>query len=276
MIKVSLIISVYNKSKELDLILHALSIQTFKEFEVIIAEDGMNESIRELIDYWKEKRELTVKHITQDDKDFRKNKILNEAIRNSLTDYLIFIDGDCVPHTNFINAHIENFSEKTVLCGRRVNLTKSISDKINKENILNLNYQKTKITEAIYSSLNRHRTEFSFNIEEGFIFKNKTLRKILTNEDEHILGCNFSIEKKLLERINGFDENYEGPGIGEDSDIEYRLRLIGAKFKSVRNLAVQYHLYHKKTIEEQGNMEYFNKVKESGRYYCVNGLIKVN
>ncbi len=124
--------------------------------------------------------------------------------------------------------------------------------------------------------LKRHRTEFSFNIEEGFIFKNKTLRKILTNEDEHILGCNFSIEKKLLERINGFDETYEGPGIGEDSDIEYRLRLIGAKFKSVRNLAVQYHLYHKKTIEEQGNMEYFNKVKESGRYYCVNGLIKVN
>ncbi len=78
----------------------------------------------------------------------------------------------------------------------------------------------------------------------------------------------------MLEKINGFDENYEGPGLGEDSDIEYRLRLTGAKFKSVRNLAVVYHLYHPRTIEQQENMEYFNKVKSQSNFFCKNGLVK--
>ncbi|MEO8666827.1 MAG: galactosyltransferase-related protein, partial [Ignavibacteria bacterium] len=192
--------------------------------------------------------------------------------RNSSTGYLIFIDGDCVPHTDFISAHIENNEYNTVLCGRRVNLTKKISERISKENILNLDYQKVKFSEVLFSSMNKDK--INFNIEEAFIYKNKAIRKVLTNEDEHILGCNFSIPKKLLEKINGFDENYEGPGLGEDSDIEFRLRLIEAKFKSVRNLAVQYHLYHKKTIEEPKNMLYFNKAKERGEFFCSKGLVR--
>lgn len=272
--KVSIIISVYNKLKELELIFYALNIQSFKDFEVIIAEDGTNMEMKGLIESWGNKTNFLIKHLTQEDKGFRKNKILNKAIRNSSADYLIFIDGDCIPHSDFVKAHFENKEDNTVLCGRRVNLTKSISNKISKEKILNLGYQKIKLSEVIYSSLNRKNSGYNFNIEEGFIYKNKTLRKVLTNEDEHILGCNFSIHRNLLEKINGFDENYEGPGLGEDSDIEFRLRLTGAKFKSVRNLAVQYHLFHNKTVEEAKNMEYFNKVKKSKEFFCKNGLVK--
>lgn len=274
MSKVSLIISVYNKVKELDLIFYALSVQSFKNFEVIVAEDGRGLGMKEFIEEWSGKITFPVRHITQEDKGFRKNIILNEAIRNSSSDYLIFIDGDCIPHSDFIKAHFENKEDNTVLCGRRVNLTKSISNKITPKKILNLDYQKLKLSEVIYSSLNRKNSGYNFNIEEAFIYKNKTLRKVLTNEDEHILGCNFSIHKNLLEKINGFDENYEGPGLGEDSDIEFRLRLIGAKFKSVRNLAVQYHLFHNKTVEEPKNMEYFNEVKKSKEFFCKNGLLK--
>ncbi len=265
--KVSIIISVYNKVKELELIFYALKIQSFKEFEIVIAEDGIDTEMQKLINDWRKKNLFPLKHVSQEDIGFRKNKILNEAVRSSSCSYLIFIDGDCIPHSDFVRAHFENREENTVLCGRRVNLTKSISGKINKENIQNYDYQKIKLSEIIYSSLNRKNSGHNFNIEEGFIYKNKTLRKVLMNEDEHILGCNFSIQKSLLKKINGFDENYIGPGLGEDSDIEYRLRLTGAKFKSVRNLAVQYHMYHPKTKEEPKNMEYFNKVKEKNEYF---------
>ena len=272
--KTSLIISVYNKDKELNLIFNALSVQSFKDFEIVIAEDGMNDNMYKLINEWKRKEFFPITHLTQADQGFRKNKILNEAVRRSSSDYLIFFDGDCIPHSDFVNAHFENREENTVLCGRRVNLTKSLSAKINKENILNLNYQKVKLSEVIYSSLNRDKADFNFNVEESFIFKNKTVRNILVNKDEHILGCNFSISKSLLKKINGFDENYEGPGLGEDSDIEFRLRLIDAKFKSVRNLAIQYHLYHPKTVEEEKNMKYFQEVKKNKVYFCKNGLMK--
>lgn len=273
--KVSLIISVYKKVKELELIFYALTIQSFKDFEVIIAEDGMNEDMRYLIDKWRSPDKFSIKHITQKDIGFRKNKILNECVRNSETEYLIFFDGDCIPHSDFVKAHFENKEENTVLCGRRVNLTKKISEKVTKEFILNKEYEKLKLSEVIYSSLNKGKNEFNFNIEEGIIIKNRSVRNIVTNKDEHILGCNFSIPKELLLKINGFDENYEGPGLGEDSDIEFRLRLIDSKFRSVRNLAVQYHLYHPKTIEEEKNMEYFNEVKKLKVFFCKNGLEKI-
>jgi glycosyltransferase involved in cell wall biosynthesis len=272
--KTSLVISVYDKSNELDLIFNALTVQSFTDFEIIIAEDGMNENMNKLIKDWKSKKLFPVKHLTQEDKGFRKNKILNEAIRRSETDYLIFFDGDCIPHPDFVKVHFENRRSNSVLCGRRVNLTKSASENINEISILNKEYSRIKLSQIIHSSLNRNKNEFNFNIEEGFIIRNSLLRKFFTNEDEHILGCNFSTHKVLLEKINGFDEKYEGPGLGEDSDIEYRLRLAGAEFRSVRNLAVQYHLYHPKTIEDEKNMKYFNEVKQSKNYFCKNGLVK--
>ena len=272
--KTSLVISVYDKSDELELIFTALSVQSFTDFEVIIAEDGMNENMNKLINDWKYKKLFPVKHLTQQDKGFRKNKILNESIRRAATDYLIFFDGDCIPHPDFVKEHFENRRSNSVLCGRRVNLTKSASEKINANSILNKEYSRLKLYRIIYSSLNRDKNDFNFNIEEGFIIRNSLLRKLFTNEDEHILGCNFSVHKALLEKINGFDENYEGPGLGEDSDIEYRLRLAGAEFRSVRNLAVQYHLYHPKTKEDEKNMKYFTEVKQSKNYFCKNGLVK--
>ena len=271
--KTSLVISVYDKSDELKLIFTALSVQSFTDFEVIIAEDGMNENMNKLINDWKSKKLFPVKHLTQQDKGFRKNKILNESIRRAATDYLIFFDGDCIPHPDFVKEHFENRRSNSVLCGRRVNLTKSASEKINANSILNKEYSRLKLSRIIYSSLNRDKNDFNFNIEEGFIIRNSLLRKFFTNEDEHILGCNFSVHKALLEKINGFDENYEGPGLGEDSDIEYRLRLAGSEFRSVRNLAVQYHLYHPKTKEEEKNMKYFTEVKQSKNYFCKNGLV---
>jgi glycosyltransferase involved in cell wall biosynthesis len=271
----SLIISVYDKVRELELIFYALTVQSFKDFEVIIAEDGQNQKIKDLISVWNQKNLFPIVHLTQEDKGFRKNKILNEAIRNVSTGYLIFIDGDCLPHSDFMKAHFNNTENNTVLCGRRVNLTKTLSEKINCTNILNRKYQKINFADVIYSALNKDKKDFNFNIEEGFILKNKTVRNALTNRDEHILGCNFSLHKILLERINGFDENYQGPGLGEDSDIEFRLRLLNVKFKSVRNLAVQFHFYHGKTLENPVNMEYFIQVKNSKKYFCKNGLVKV-
>lgn len=272
----SLVISVYDKRRELDLIFHSLTVQKapLDSYEVIIAEDGENEGIREIVNEWKSRSRLNLKHITQEDKGFRKNRILNKAITASSNPYLIFIDGDCIPHPEFVSSHLNNAESNTVLCGRRVNLTKNLTQDMNKDVILSLKYAGLNFGNVIHSALNKGKPGFEYNAEEGFILRNPQLRKLIVNDDEHILGCNFSIHKEMLERINGFDEKYEGPGLGEDSDIEFRLRLTGAKFKSVRNLAVVYHMYHPKTIEQAANMEYFNKVKAAGEYFCSNGLIK--
>lgn len=111
--------------------------------------------------------------------------------------------------------------------------------------------------------------------EEGIIIKSKLLRKTIEKRNLHIVGCNFSLPKELLLKINGFDETYIGAGIGEDSDIEYRLGLLNASFKSVRNLAVVFHMYHSKTKENETNYDYFHKtVKLKKEFWCKNGIIK--
>jgi glycosyltransferase involved in cell wall biosynthesis len=271
--KVSLIVSIYKKVKEFELVLYALSIQTFKDFEIIIAEDSSNEDVLKTVNKFKKFLTNDIIHLTQSDEGFRKSKILNESIRKSNTDYLIFIDGDCVPHSEFVKAHSDNIENNTVLCGRRVFLGKELSTSITKDNILSLKYQKLRTRQFLDAF--KKTKDASRSLEEGLIIKKNVFRKALRRKDVHIVGSNYSLHKKLLEKINGFDENYVGPGIGEDSDIEYRLRLLGAKFKSIRNLAILYHLYHDKTIEEKSNYDYFQKVKEKKNHLCKNGLGKL-
>lgn len=266
MSKASLIISVYKNTHALELIFYALSIQSEMDFDIIIAEDGNFDGIREVIESAKKILPNRIIHITQEDKGFRKNRILNEAIRTDNTGYMIFIDGDCIPHPDFIKEHIENREDNTVLCGRRVALGKKPSEELTKEKILSKEYEKMGLKHFIDSLSG---DEGSKHVEEG-------LRLSIFNKkgEVHILGCNFSIWNEMLVKINGFDENYEGPGLGEDSDIEFRLRLTGAEFKSVRNKAIQYHLYHQKTKEAETNFDYFQKVKEKGGFWAEKGLLK--
>ncbi|MBK8554208.1 MAG: glycosyltransferase [Ignavibacteria bacterium] len=268
--KASLIISVYNKIRNLELIFTALTIQSFKDFEVIIADDGSGIEMKNFISGWMKKGELDLKHVWQEDDGFRKNKILNECIRKSATDYLIFIDGDCIPHSDFVKAHYLNRDENTVLFGRRVYLGKTISDSLTVDKILDKSYQKLNLR-LIKESVNRS-IEGSNNAEEGIIIKNKIARKLLLKSNVGILGSNFSLQKKLLEAINGFDENFIGPGYGEDTDVERRLRLYKAKVSSIRNLAIQYHIYHPKTIEAHNNKVYYDEIKNDKEYFCRKGL----
>lgn len=269
--KVSLIISVYNNIRNLDLIFTALTIQSFKDFEVIVSDDGSGNDMKNLLSEWQNKNTLNIKHVWQNDDGFRKNKILNESIRQSQTDYLIFIDGDCIPHSDFVKAHYDSKEENTVLSGRRVYFGKDFSNSITTEKILDKSYQKL-TARLIIESLMRTKNG-SYCAEEGILIKNKIIRKLILKQEVSILGSNFSLDKKLIVAINGFDESFIGPGYGEDTDIERRLRLYKANLKSIRNLAVQYHLYHTKTIEAENNRFYYNKIKDDNNYFCKNGLV---
>jgi GT2 family glycosyltransferase len=59
-----------------------------------------------------------------------------------------------------------------------------------------------------------------------------------------IIGCNMGIWRDDLLAVNGFDEEYAGWGIGEDSDVGTRLYHLGRPRKFVHGRAVVYHLNH--------------------------------
>jgi len=269
MVKTSVIAAFYNNTKYLKLVLAGFERQSQKDFELIIADDGSTEEVVKEIESIASNYPFRIKHIWHPDKGFRKNKILNQAILSSESDYIIFIDSDCVPHSKFVEEHLNEKESNTVLTGRRVNLSQKITNELTEQNIrdgfIEKNYLKI-IDDGLFGK--------SYDVEKGFYLENKFLRKTLNKKYRGLLGCNFSLHKKNIIDINGFDERYEAPSIGEDSDVEFRLGLNGVKVKSLNHIAVQYHLYHKPQERLQKNLDLFDEVKKSRIAYTPFGLIK--
>jgi len=255
-VKASLIIAFYKKIEYLRLVLAGVKIQTEKSFEVVLADDGTEPEMFDEIQSLLKQLSVPAVHIWQEDKGFRKNRVLNKAVKNSSGEYLIFIDGDCVPHSHFVEEHLRYAEKGTVLTGRRVNLSERITKRLTPEKIENHYLEKNPlmlIADGVFGK--------TTDVEKGFYFRSKFLRKFINRKKRGLLGCNFSLYKEDLLEINGFDERYESPSIGEDSDVQFRLELKGTKIKSLNNIAIQYHLYHKPLSRTQRNILLFEKIK---------------
>ncbi|MBI1806769.1 MAG: glycosyltransferase [Ignavibacteria bacterium] len=264
---VTLVIAVYNAVRYLELILAALERQSFHEFEVIIADDGSGLEMRRFIESVQSTVQFPMQHVWHEDQGFRKNRMLNRAIATSQSDYLIFIDGDCLPHREFLSDHWSNRRQNVVLCGRRVNFSKPITERLTLDDIRSGKFERISFALLLDGLLAR-----SSNLEDAIRIKNRVIRSLLHRNRARILGCNFSVEKRLLEQVNGFNEDYQAPGLGEDSDIAYRLELIGARLMTLRYLAVLFHLYHPRTHVGDVSRKIFEQVVAAGDPICRHGL----
>lgn len=264
MIKVSVIISYYKALDNLKLILKALNNQSSKEFEAIISEDDNNPETLSFLQNNANDYLFNIKHTNQlQDNGFRKNQMLNKSIKVSVGKTIVFIDGDCIPHKHFIKAYINESAPNVMLKGRRVMLDELITEKIKKTASLN------------YLSLFKILTSKSDKKKEAIYLKDKSL--IFTLKDKGLLGCNWGIQREHLLAINGFDEDYVRAAVGEDTDIEWRLKMYGIGSKSMKNKAIVYHLYHKKGYSVEGvekNRELLREKLEANNFVCLNGLVK--
>jgi glycosyltransferase involved in cell wall biosynthesis len=269
MYECSLIIAFYNKIDYLKLVLAGLERQTFTNFEIIIADDGSKEEIVSELKKIIETSSLTIRHIWHEDKGWRKNEILNKAVLIAHAPYLVFIDGDCIPHRDFIKEHIELSEENVCLTGRRVNLGQKITIGLTPQKVKNGWLEKNYITMLFHSFFRES------NIEKGVYIRNRNLRVFLNKEKRGILGSNFSLPKDILLKINGFDERYKTTGYGEDSDVQFRLELIGVVIKSLNYIALQYHLYHKELPRPQSGYDLLNQVKTEKEAFTRFGIQKL-
>jgi len=241
-IPISLIVSFYNKVELLKLIFAALEVQTYHNFEVIIADDGSKPEVVEEITRIKSDYFFAIKHIWHEDKGWQKNIILNQAVKASEGEYLIFIDGDCIPEKHFIQEHVENRADHQVISGRRVMLTESISNKLTINKIKNGYLNFCVAFPLFFETVFKGKRTY---MENMLRIRNKFLRSIfLRNRKRYILGCNYSISKSDLLKVNGFDERFVYPGTGEDTDLEARLSRIGVYSISKKQLVTIFHYYH--------------------------------
>ncbi|NIA28647.1 MAG: glycosyltransferase [Actinobacteria bacterium] len=268
---ISVIISFYNRIDYLRLVFASLERQTYDNFEVIIADDGSEEAVKKEVGKLQHPAPFRTQYIWQEDLGFRKNKILNRAITAAKSPYLIFIDGDCILHKEFIREHYDHQEQKVCLTGRRVNLSHKISSRITPRQVRN-SYMDTHFRQFFLNSI-CGKTRYA---EKGLYISNPLIRRLINKKNRTLLGSNFSLHKSDLLDINGFDERYELPSIGEDTDLEYRLNLNGVKTHSLNNIAIQYHLYHPVQPRLQENLELFYNVQASDCSYTPFGINQIH
>ena len=253
--KASLIISIYKNTQALKAVLDSLKRQTEQDIEVILSEDGDDAQMAAFIasyDFpW------PMQHLTQPDEGWRKEKALNKAVVAAKNDWLIFIDGDCVLHPRFIEYHVRYQQRGIMLAGKRVKLNPELSERCMKG-------EKFCLFPYLFARRGCRYVEEAFYCKSAEWFRRKV---------KHLVGSNMSMSRADLIAINGFDENYVLPATGEDYDIEWRMIANGCKIVSLRNLAVQYHLYHKENWQDQKeNMVYCREVQAQNKIYCEKGI----
>lgn len=251
--EVSVIISTYNKPDYLKLVLFSYQLQTLKNFEVVIADDGSSLETKKVIDEFVKTSDFKLKHVWHEDKGFRKCKILNKAIMTSEADYLIFSDGDCLARQDFIETHLNLRAWQYALSGGYFKLTKEVSSSISEQHILS-----QKCFEPSWLITNGQPRSFKMNKLTRNKFKAKLLNNITTTKATFD-GMNVSLYKQHLLDVNGFDERMTYGGL--DREVGERLMNCGLKFKQIRYSAICLHLYHDRPYKNEETLRINQKIR---------------
>lgn len=123
-----LVISTYQKPGYLALVLTTLLAQRRKPDSLCIADDGSDDRTGAVIAAFRATCPgLPLRHVWHDDDGFRKTLILNQALRQSTADYLIFIDDDCLMHPGYIERHLHLAARGRFLTGSVIRLDATVT-----------------------------------------------------------------------------------------------------------------------------------------------------
>ncbi|MFT6269113.1 MAG: glycosyltransferase involved in cell wall biosynthesis [Alphaproteobacteria bacterium] len=239
---VTVIFTTYNSPEWLEKVLWGFVFQTHSAFEIIIADDGSTEDTKQLIDAMRAKTGMDISHIWQQDKGFRKSRILNKAILAAKNGYIVFTDGDCIPRTDFLAVHISEAQKGYYLSGSYYKLPMSISRVITKDDIATGRCFDVKW--LIMNGLPKRRKTLKLRANGLFA---AILNKI-TPTRCNLKGSNASAWRDDILAVNGYDERMAYGG--EDREFGVRLINSGVKPKHVRYNAICVHLDHSRGYKD--------------------------
>lgn len=234
--RLSVVVTTYNHPEWLEKVLWGFEAQTFRDFELLVADDGSDDRTRELLDRLRPLVGYPLRHVWHAKQGFRKCTILNAAIAASEGEYLVFTDGDCIPRRDLLAVHAAEASRGRFLSGGYLKLPMETSQAITREDIL-----EGRSTD--YAWLRAHGTPASMQARRlhwGPLMSR--LLDGLTTTRPTFNGHNASAWRDDLVRVNGFDERLEWGGL--DREIGERLENAGVKGTQIRHRALVVHLDH--------------------------------
>lgn len=257
---VSVIVTTYNWPRALALVLKALARQSRLPDEVIIADDGSREDTRILLVDTARGYPVPLRHHWQEDIGFRAARSRNRAIAAARGDYVLLLDGDMVPHSDFVADHVRFARAGSFVQGSRVLTTPALSERMLAEGIIDL--------DVFTPQLERRRNALRWPALASL-----NLLRAGRRPPRAIKTCNQGWFRADLLALNGFDERMEGWG-REDSELAWRAWHAGIVPRHLRFAALAWHLYHQERhVEgESPNDRYLRETRETRRQRAERGI----
>ena len=238
----SVIVSTYDRPAFLEKVLRGYAVQSDRDFELLVADDGSSDDTADLIARVRLSSGLKITHVWHAHEGFRKSLILNRAIAASSGRYLLFTDGDCIPREDLIATHRRLAAIGRYVAGGYIKLPGEVSDAIG------------------LADIDAHRvSDLAWLRSKGWKPGRRALRLMrspgvasfldaITPTAADFHGNNASTWKEVLYLVNGF-ESEMGYG-GLDQALGYRLQNAGINGRQARHRAVTMHLHHDRPYKD--------------------------
>jgi len=226
--RISLVVSTYNRPDALALVLRSALGQELAPHEIVVADDGSGVETRAALEEAASRAPFPVHHCWHEDRGFRLAEIRNRAIAQARGDYIVMVDGDLVLQHSFLADHARTSRPGRMVQGGRVILSEAVTR----------------------DALVRGRIEFG-PFEPGTRNRKNALRSLILSrlvsfevrDVYRVRGANLAFWREDALRVNGFDERFVGWG-REDSEFVARMQHAGVRRLALKFAAVAFHLWH--------------------------------
>jgi glycosyltransferase involved in cell wall biosynthesis len=233
----SVVVTTYNRPDALRAVLEGLAAQTDRGFEAIVADDGSREDTRALVEQMAFGFPVPLAHVWQEDRGFRAGAARNRAAARARGDYLVFLDGDCIPRPEFVAAHRALAERGWMVAGNRLLLGEELSAQALREAWPLHDWPAERWRDA------RRRGDVNRTLPLARLPLGP-LRKLGARRWQRVRTCNLGVWTADFRRVRGFDETFEGWGF-EDSDLAVRLLNAGVRRKEGAFATGVLHLWHR-------------------------------
>lgn len=256
------ILATYNQVPFLRFVLRGYLRQTTRDFTLVFADDGSGPEQREFLSSWIPRLHaagIAAEHVWHEDQGWRKNRIMNEAVRRAGDErLLIFSDGDCIPPAHFIQRHLEVYEPRSFHVAGPIRWNQEVTERLTEADV------ESGAFEGFVEPWHRKwLLRFKRKSEWGMLLRRKNRPKVI--------GLNMAVDRELFEEINGFDENFRWAYRGEDTDLRDRLMCLKPrpKVKVLYTWNDVFHMWHERKARSDDGADYY-RMRRPVR--CKNGL----
>jgi glycosyltransferase involved in cell wall biosynthesis len=263
----SLLICTYEQPRELARVCAGVERQRFGDFDVWVCDDGSGPETAAVVADFRQRAKVSVHHVRHEHRGFRRASILNLGLRQATGRLIIFLDGDCVPHRDFVGDHVRAWRPGVYLAGRRVNLGPEYSAWLTADRIRAGALDRLGVR-LCWSALAGGTRDLDHALRVG----PASLRALgRPRAVRGLMGSNFSVARGDLQAVNGYDEAFEGYG-HEDTELELRLTRLGLRSRYLKWEALQFHLWHPRRVTAPGNARRMEEARSWHRVRCERGI----